>query len=62
MAQFIDSFNAMLAGLEGKYPDCVHYVDLRGTLPTIDLWANELHPTKEGFGKLAAKINLALHE
>jgi len=58
---FMDGFNVMMAGLEQKYPGVVHYVDLRGTLPDRDEWANELHPKKEGFGKLADKINLALH-
>lgn len=58
---FIDGFNKMLATLETKYSGGVHYVDLRGTLQTKDEWANELHPKREGFGKLADKINLALH-
>lgn len=58
---FMDAFNRMLAALETQYPGVVHYVDLRGTLSGRDEWANELHPKKEGFGKLADKINLALH-
>ncbi len=62
LASFIDAFNTMLKDLESRYPGVVHYVDLRGTLPRIDEWANELHPKKEGFGKLADKINLALHQ
>lgn len=61
VAKFIDSFNTMLSGLQTKYAGIVHYVDLRGTLLTRDEWANELHPKEEGFGKLADKINLALH-
>lgn len=61
VGQFIDSFNLMLAGLEAKYAGTVHYVDLRGTLKSHDEWANELHPKREGFGKLADRINLALH-
>lgn len=62
VAVFIDSLNKMLAGLAAKYPGVVNYVDLRGTLKTKDEWANELHPKNDGFGKLAAKINLALHQ
>ena len=58
---FIDAFNHMLGDLQTKYPNVVHHVDLRGTLTAEDEWANELHPKKEGFGELAAKINLALH-
>ena len=61
VAKFIDSFNDMLKQLQDRYPNFVHYVDLRGTLQTRDEWANELHPKKEGFEKLAGKINLALH-
>jgi lysophospholipase L1-like esterase len=61
VAVFIDSFNKMLATLAAMYPGVVHHVDLRGTLQTKDEWANELHPTNDGFGKLADKINLALH-
>lgn len=63
VAKFIDSFNVMLSGIagEGKYRGLVHHVDLRGTLQSKDEWANELHPTREGFGKLAAKIDLSLH-
>jgi len=58
---FIDSFNKMLAGLEKSHPNVVYHVDLTGTLLTRDEWANELHPKREGFGKLADKINYALH-
>jgi hypothetical protein len=60
---FITSFNAMLSSLASKYPQRVHYVDLRDTLDDdINLWANELHPTEQGFGMLADKLNLALHQ
>jgi lysophospholipase L1-like esterase len=62
VAVFIDSFNKMLASLAAKYPGVVYHVDLRGTLQIKDEWANELHPKNEGFGKLADKINLALHK
>lgn len=61
VAKFIDSFNAMLANLQAKYPANVHYVDLRNTLKNQSEWANELHPKRDGFRKLAEKINLALH-
>lgn len=57
----IDRFNDMLSGV-AKVPELKHvrYVDLRGTLPTganyDDWWANELHPTPDGFEKVAAKF------
>ncbi|MGO9022376.1 MAG: hypothetical protein ACLQVJ_28900 [Syntrophobacteraceae bacterium] len=60
---FIESFNSMLSTLASQYPQNVHYADLRGALDDdISLWANELHPTAQGFGMLADKLNLALHQ
>jgi hypothetical protein len=64
MHTFIDQFNAMLAGLaaDAEFPNVV-YVDLRNTLSTDltdnnyqQLWANELHPTEQGFVKVAQKF------
>ena len=37
-----------------------HHVDLRGTLPDITDWADELHPTNEGFRKVATLIRAVL--
>jgi lysophospholipase L1-like esterase len=57
----IDAFNVMLQHVSAM-PQFGHvsYVDLRGTLSQgagykAD-WANELHPSKEGFRAVAAKI------
>jgi lysophospholipase L1-like esterase len=59
---FIEKFNDMLTNLASEHPH-VHYVDLRGTLDDdITLWANELHPTTQGFSRLADELNLALHQ
>jgi hypothetical protein len=45
----------------------VRYVDLRGTLTNLlaadayqDWWANELHPTPDGFHAVAAKFDAIL--
>ncbi|UZR29047.1 hypothetical protein [Methylococcus mesophilus] len=63
VADFINSFNETLHGLEGEYSGTLHYINLRNTLNNnYDLWANELHPTQNGFGMLADKVNLALHQ
>jgi lysophospholipase L1-like esterase len=62
LAAFIDSFNKMLVSLSTAYSGTVYHVDLRGTLKTRDEWANELHPQNEGFGRLADKLNFALHQ
>jgi lysophospholipase L1-like esterase len=59
--QLIDRFNAMLGRIAGKAPfQHVRYLDLRGTLPTgpryEDWWANELHPTGQGFEAVTQKF------
>jgi hypothetical protein len=56
----IDSFADMHEGLAAAYPGQVVHVDLRGTLPDLTDWANELHPTEAGFQRLAATFNDAL--
>jgi len=43
----------------------VHYIDLRGTLSSADddykqWWANELHPTDQGFERIAGKFAAVL--
>ncbi|MFT5163678.1 MAG: hypothetical protein ACI9FJ_002275 [Alteromonadaceae bacterium] len=45
-------FNDILIKLADKY-DKFYYIDLRGTLTKKSDWANEIHPTSRGFGKLA---------
>ena len=68
--QLIDRFNEMLIEV-CSLPDFnhVHYIDLRGQLSVSDDykedWANELHPTPDGFKKVTAlfaqKINSLPH-
>jgi lysophospholipase L1-like esterase len=59
--ELIDALNVMLKQVSGM-PQFGHvrYVDLRGTLSQgatyKDDWANELHPTEDGFRVIAAKI------
>jgi hypothetical protein len=61
MRQAIDQFNAMLQEVAGL-PQFAHvrYVNLRGTLPTDATyktwWANELHPTDQGFQAVTARF------
>ena len=57
----IDRFNAMLADVvSSKGFEHVRYVDLRDELPNgkdyKTWWANELHPTRRGFERVADKI------
>jgi hypothetical protein len=56
LAVFMDRFNERLNALaQGR--SRVHYLDLRGTLPDGDMWANELHPKNAGFKMLAEKFD-----
>jgi hypothetical protein len=48
----IDSVYAMLNRIKSSYPN-IHIVDVRGTLPSRSDWHDELHPTGEGFRKVA---------
>jgi lysophospholipase L1-like esterase len=58
---FIDAVNEMQDKLTKKFKG-VYKVNLKGALPTIKDWANELHPTNAGFEKVAAKFNEKLVE
>jgi hypothetical protein len=62
VADFIRALNVMLDGLQTKYLGKVFKVDLLGTLPNRADWANELHPTNEGFKAVALKFNNRLYE
>jgi hypothetical protein len=55
---FMLAFNATLAALTIR-PKVI-LVPTQGTLQSEQEWANELHPTPEGFGKMAAKFAAAL--
>ena len=58
--QLIDAFNAMQVRIAADTPD-VHHVDVRGLLNDDD-WGNELHPTKDGFMKVATAIEAKLRQ
>ncbi len=59
MRVLIDRFNKMVKSVADGFPH-VRFVDLRGTLPNGTTykhwWANELHPTKDGFEAVAARF------
>ncbi len=57
--RLIDRHNRMLADLATELP-FFHPVDLRGTLTSSSDWANELHPTNDGFKRVAKKIQAQL--
>ncbi len=56
--QLLQEFGAMLDGFESTVPDFVH-VRTQGTLDPTQ-WANELHPTPDGFAAIAGKFLEAL--
>lgn len=64
LVELIDRFNAMLARVAAR-PGFGHvrHVDLRGLLPATrhrEWWANELHPTRKGFQRVAKAFARAL--
>jgi hypothetical protein len=46
------AFDVLLTRLEQQHLNIV-YVRTQGTLSSATDWANELHPTEQGFGKIA---------
>jgi hypothetical protein len=66
MKEIMDKFNDMVQSLTTR-PDFAHvtYINLRGTLSNRladykDWWANELHPTDQGFAAVADKFAAVL--
>jgi hypothetical protein len=66
MRTLIDRFNAMAETVAASLAN-VTYVNLRGTLSSALAgnaykrdWANELHPTSDGYLKVAAKFDAAI--
>ena len=51
----IDEFYAMLKRVERACPERFTVIDTRGTLKSED-WADEIHPSHEGFERIARKI------
>lgn len=57
----VDRFNTDLEQLAADHPDNFIHVDLRGTLDPAEDWENEIHPTREGFEKVADAISKVIH-
>jgi hypothetical protein len=68
MKDVMDQLNAMLKSVTSDPAlSYVHYIDLRGTLSNDlkddaykEWWANELHPTEQGFEKVTQKFEAEL--
>lgn len=56
VSAMIDSVYRMIGRIKGSYPN-VSIVDVRGTLLTRHDWHDELHPSRDGFKKVAAKFH-----
>jgi len=52
VTKVLKEFGSKLTDLATQYPQLV-YVQTQGTLQSQSQWANELHPTRDGFGLLA---------
>ena len=70
MVKLIDRFNTLLQGIAGG-PGLghLHHVDLRGTLSQRlqgkaykSWWNDELHPTEQGFARVAAKFDQLIRQ
>jgi hypothetical protein len=57
----LQAFDELLAQLEQQHNNVV-YVRTQGTLSAASDWANELHPTEQGFNKIAAVFLQALRQ
>lgn len=65
IGELIDKFNEMLASVESELGH-MHHINLRDVLTNAlpngykDDWANELHPKKEGFKRVAQRVSETL--
>ena len=59
--EVLQRFDKVLAQLEQQYKNVV-YLHTQGTLSPATDWANELHPTEQGFNKIAAVFLQALRK
>jgi len=55
----VDSLYEMLLRV-AKDCDHVHVVNVRGALPAVSDWADEIHGTSQGFGKVAERFRTTL--
>ena len=55
----IDALYALMYELSAEH-DHVHVVDGRGSMPTPDMWADEIHGTDRGFAAVADRFRAAM--
>jgi len=57
----LQKFSNLLMNLAGEPRNNFHVIPTQGTLTDDSLWGNELHPTGDGFAKVADKFRAALN-
>jgi lysophospholipase L1-like esterase len=62
VAELVDRFNVALAGFASTHARVV-YIDMRPSLPDLEDWNwDEIHPSKQGAGKVAAQFKTAINQ
>ncbi|HYD85969.1 MAG TPA: SGNH/GDSL hydrolase family protein [Vitreimonas sp.] len=59
--ELIDRHNAMLKQIASAFSN-THYIDLRGVVTPHTMWADEIHPTNNGFALVAGKFLATLKQ
>jgi hypothetical protein len=61
LARLIDRLYEMLHDVAAQFPH-VHVVDCRGAVPALAEWADEIHPSSDGFAKVADRFRSTLRD
>ena len=57
--ELVDRFNRMLRTLASEH-ERFHYVNLRGMLPTVQQWEDEIHPKSAGMRRMALEFKAVM--
>ena len=57
VAAIVNRFNAALADFAAQRPGIIHHVDCRGAVGPTTEWYDELHPSTDGFGRVAERFD-----
>jgi hypothetical protein len=57
--ELVDRFNVMLRTLASEH-DRFHYVNLRGMLPSVRQWRDEIHPRSAGSRRMALEFRAVM--
>lgn len=62
LAEIIKRFNERLINIAKDFPGAVYHIDCRGLVGSQSNWHDELHPKKEGYLKVAQKIDATIKQ